>query len=236
MEPVPQHPPRSLFIDYEVASLGQRIGAFLIDLLLIAVYYTLLFIFNTEAKALTLWTNLLLALPALLYHLLSEIFLHGQSLGKRQFRLKVVRLDGTRPTTKSYLLRWLLRPLDIWLYGSVAIITILINGKGQRLGDLAAGTTLVKYSKAHEQLEELLYQEADNPPAGVRFPAVSRLHETEISLIRETLRNYRLTANAQAVQLLAEQLQEQLALETDMPPLRLLNTLLKDHEQMRGRA
>ena len=236
MEQVPQRKPQSILIDSEVASLGQRIGAFLIDFLLIAVYYILLFIFNTEVKTLTLWTNVLLALPAMLYHLLSEIALNGQSLGKRQFHLKVVRLDGTTPIIKSYLLRWLLRPLDIWLYGSVAIITILINGKGQRLGDLAAGTTLVKYSEAQEQLEELFYQEAASAPAKVQFPAVSQLQESEISQIRETLRNYRLTANAQPVQMLAEQLQEQLALETDMPPLRLLNTLLKDFEQLRGRV
>lgn len=236
MQKIHHRTPHPILIDYEVAGLGERIGAFLIDLLLIAVYYILLFIFNTEVKALTLWTNVLLALPPLLYHLLSEIFLKGQSLGKRLLRLKVVRLDGTTPAIKRYLLRWVLRPLDIWLYGSVAIITILINGKGQRLGDLAAGTTLVKYSKAHEQLEELLYQEADTASARVQFPAARRLHEQEITLIRETLRNYRLTANAQPVQLLAEQLQEQLALETDMPPLRLLNTLLKDHERMSGRA
>ena len=227
---------QNVLIDYEVAGLGDRIGAFLLDALLTGAYYTILVLINTEVSELPYWLNIILMLPAFLYHLLCEIFFNGQSLGKRQLHLKVVRLDGTQPGIGSYLLRWLLRPIDIWLYGSVAIITILINGKGQRLGDMAGGTTVVKYKASQHTFEQQLYQPLQDDGYEVQFPQVSRLSEQDIALIRETLRNYRLTANAQPVQIMADKAHELLGIQTNLPPLKLLHTLVKDYEHLSTRA
>ncbi|WP_224996682.1 RDD family protein [Cesiribacter sp. SM1] len=221
---------QNVLIDYEVAGLGDRIGAYLLDSLLTGAYYVVLFLVNSEVTELPTWLNILLILPPFLYHLLCEMLLNGQSLGKRQLNLKVVRLDGTQPGIGSYLLRWLLRPIDIWLYGSVAIITILINGKGQRLGDLAAGTTVVKYRNQQYGFDQQLYRPSQEDEYEVQFPQVNRLQEKDIALIRETLRNYRLTGNTQPVQLMANKAQDLLSIQTDLPPLKLLHTLVKDYE------
>ena len=223
---------QNVLIDYEVAGLGDRIGAFLLDALLIGAYYVGLSLANYYQDGLPTWLNAVLLLPPFLYHLLCEIFLNGQSLGKRQLNLKVVRLDGTQPGIGSYLLRWLLRPLDIWLYGSVAIITILVNGKGQRLGDLAAGTTLVKYRNQQHSFEQQLYKPLEEDSYQVQFPQVSRLSEKDVALIRETLRTYRLTGNTQPVLLMSDKAQELLGIQTTLPPLKLLHTLVKDYEHI----
>lgn len=227
---------QNVLIDYEVAGLGDRIGAFLLDSLLTGAYYFGLVFVHYELQTLPDWLIILLMLPPFLYHLLCEIFLNGQSLGKRQLHLKVVRLDGTQPGLGNYLLRWLLRPIDIWLYGSVAIITILVNGKGQRLGDLAAGTTIVKYRKQQAAFEQQLYKPYEEEAYEPHFPQVSRLSEQDIALIRETLTTYRLTANSQPVQLMAEKAQALLNIQTDMPPIKLLHTLVKDYEHLSTRA
>ena len=59
-----------------------------------------------------------------------------------------VLLDGSPPTLGAYLLRWLLILVDTEILTPlVAIITIAANGKGQRIGDIAAGTTVVKTTK-----------------------------------------------------------------------------------------
>jgi uncharacterized RDD family membrane protein YckC len=227
---------QNVFIDYEVAGLGDRIGAFLLDALLVGAYYTVLSLVHIYLYTLPVWLIITLIIPPFLYHLLCEIFLNGQSPGKRQLHLKVVRLDGTQPGIGSYLLRWLLRPLDIWLYGSVAIITILINGRGQRLGDMAAGTTVVKYSPQQHNFDQQFYKPAQtDEPHEVQFPQVSRLNEQDMALIRETLRTYRLTGNAKPVQLMAEKAQQLLSIETPMPPLKLLHTLVKDFDYLSGR-
>ncbi|EMR02501.1 RDD family protein [Cesiribacter andamanensis] len=227
---------QNVLIDYEVAGLGDRIGAYLLDSLLTGAYYIVLILFNSEVYSMPTWLIITFILPPFLYHLLCEIFFNGQSLGKRQLHLKVVRLDGTQPGIGNYLLRWLLRPLDIWLYGSVAILTILINGKGQRLGDMAAGTTVVKYRPQQHNFDQQLYTPAPEQEAyEVQFPQVSRLQEKDVALIRETLRTYRLTGNAQPVQLMADKAQQLLGIETSMPPLKLLHTLAKDFDHLAGR-
>ena len=236
MQKVGIHTTQNVLIDYEVAGLGDRIGAYLLDSLLTGSYFVALGFFNAKVTELPTWLNIMLILPPFLYHLLCEIFLNGQSLGKRQLNLKVVRLDGTQPGIGSYLLRWLLRPIDIWLYGSVAIITILVNGKGQRLGDLAAGTTVVKYQANQHDFERQLYTPLQEEEYEVQFPQVSRLTEQDIALIRETLRNYRLTANTMPVKVMSDKAQKLLDIETDMPPIKLLHTLVKDYEYVNTRV
>lgn len=223
---------QNVLIDYEVAGLGQRIGAFLLDALVLGAYLFLLLFINLEVGTLPLVVNFLLALPVFLYHLLCEILLNGQSLGKRQLGIKVVRLDGTSPTLGNYLLRWVLRPVDIWFYGSVAILCILIGGKGQRLGDIAAGTTVVRF-RSPTILDNAPVYASDMPEDyEVSFPQVIRLSEKDVAIIRETLARYRRTADPKPVQLMHEKAQEILEVETDMPPVKFLHILLKDYQYL----
>ena len=73
-----------------------------------------------------------------------------------------------------------IKPIDVFFtYGSVGIITMLINGKGQRLGDLAGNTTVIKL-KSEVKLEEILIPKlAQNYE--VKFPQVSLLTEYRYS-------------------------------------------------------
>src|SRR5690606_34920667 len=86
---------------------------------------------------------ILFYLPVIFYHLLCEVFMDGQTFGKKAIDIKVVKLDGSQPSVGSYFLRWLLQIVDLPFFGAIGIITILVNGKGQRVGDLAAGTTVI---------------------------------------------------------------------------------------------
>lgn len=227
---------QNVLIDYEVASLGERIGAYLIDGLLLVAYIFILGYINLEVYQLPIYVNIILALPFFLYHLLCEVFFNGQSIGKRQLHIKVVRLDGTSPSLGSYLLRWILRPVDFLLYGSVAILCILIGGKGQRLGDIAAGTTVVKYHKESFSRMQQAYTPDLPEDYVVHFPQVSRLNEEDIALIRETLALYRRTANAEPVQVMSEKAMALLQVETQMPPVKFLNVLIKDYQYITARA
>ena len=98
------------------ASIGERLIARFIDLLVIVIY-----VYSTTAllfrMILPSGTNLFIFmaaiyLPALCYHLLCEIFNRGQSLGKRVMKIRVVKADGSTPGLSAYLLRWLLMPID----------------------------------------------------------------------------------------------------------------------------
>jgi uncharacterized RDD family membrane protein YckC len=227
---------QNVLIDYEVASLGERIGAYLLDGIMLLAYLFILGYINIEVYQLPLYVNIILALPFFLYHLICEVFFNGQSLAKRQLHIKVVRLDGTSPSLGSYLLRWVLRPVDFLLYGSVAILCILIGGKGQRLGDIAAGTTVVKYQKDSISQVPPVYMPDLPEDYVVHFPQVNRLTDEDIALIRETLQLYRRTANPEPVQVMSEKAKELLQVETEMPPVKFLNVLIKDYQYLSARA
>ena len=223
---------QNVLIDYEVAGLGERIGAYLLDGAILVAYIFLLVYINLELRTLPMVVNVVLALPVFLYHLLCEIFFNGQSIGKKQLNIKVVRLDGTSPSIGNYLLRWILRPVDFGLYYSVAVLCILVGGKGQRLGDLAGGTTVVKFRNNLVSDVQQVY--APNLPEdyAVTFPQVNRLTEDDVALIRETLSRYRRTADAEPVLIMTEKAQKILEIKTDMPPVKFLNILLKDYQYL----
>jgi len=138
---------QNISIDQNVAGIGDRILAFIIDTVIIIAYMVLsgLTMAGLDVDRGSTWMYyLVLGLPPFLYHLLWEVFWNGQSPGKASMQIRVVKKDGTRPEFSNYLVRWLLRIIDISLTsGGVAVVAILFNGKGQRLGDIAASTTVI---------------------------------------------------------------------------------------------
>src|SRR5690554_3046484 len=130
-----------------VAGVGERILAFLIDGLVIGVYIlVLVFVLSSLefGDDTGIIMGLTIGLPVTLYHLLWEMLWNGRSPGKAAMGLRVVKLDGTKPAFSNYILRWLLRIIDITATsGALALVSILLNGKGQRVGDLAASTTVI---------------------------------------------------------------------------------------------
>ncbi|WP_224336514.1 RDD family protein [Haloprofundus halobius] len=82
-------------------------------------------------------------LAAVLYGYVAE-HRYGRTLGKRLFGLVVVGTDGTRCTRRAAALRNLLRPVDFVFLYTVGFVTMLATPRRQRLGDLVAGTTVVR--------------------------------------------------------------------------------------------
>ena len=134
-------------INQNVANLGDRILAYLLDSLVIFIYMLamILLLTSLDLDPRDSWALYLLAsLPAFMYYVLLETFWDGQTVGKFTLKLRVVKLDGSKATFANYFVRWILRIIDISLTnGGVATLTILIRGNGQRVGDIAAGTTVI---------------------------------------------------------------------------------------------
>ncbi len=94
----------------------------------------------------------------IVYGVLSEWLWRGQTVGKRLFQLRVVDAEGLKLRPSQLLLRNLLRAVDFLpLFYLVGGVTTLLNRKGQRLGDLAAGTVVIRLQRsASPDLEPLL--------------------------------------------------------------------------------
>jgi uncharacterized RDD family membrane protein YckC len=182
---------QQVHLDYEIAGIGERIFAFIIDAFLLIIYVivslTWMFdIFGGSSAGSYVIFYLMVYLPPMLYHLLFEFFWNGQSLGKRALGIKVVKMDGTRPNIGNYFLRWIFRLIDIGMTsGMGALFAILINGKGQRLGDMAAGTTVIKDQKRTSLSETMMTDlDEDYEP---RYPSAANLSDHDVAIIKEVL-------------------------------------------------
>ena len=142
---------QNISIEQNAAGIGDRILAFIVDGVIVVFYLILavILIAGVTGDNGSEWMYyLVLGLPFFLYDLLWETFYDGRSPGKALLQIRVVKKDGSRPQFSDYLIRWLLRFIDITLTsGGVAVVTILFNGKGQRLGDIAANTTVISEKK-----------------------------------------------------------------------------------------
>src|SRR5215211_3150284 len=131
---------------------NRRVLAALVDLALLVpvalVMATLFGGFTGAAAALTMgW--------ALYYYFAFESD-HGQTIGKRVMKIRVVQADGRPLDTGRAAVRTLLRPIDgIGAY-LVGLVVMLATGqRRQRLGDLAAGTVVTEAGAAgHEPVAE----------------------------------------------------------------------------------
>jgi uncharacterized RDD family membrane protein YckC len=232
-------------IEYPIATVGDRVVAGIIDqLIMIGYLFAMIFFYiwilnATEGSAFyyPVAYFVLLFLPLFFYHLLCETFLNGQSFGKKMMKMRVVKLDGSQAGVGSYFLRWILAPIDIYFtYGSVGLITMLINGKGQRLGDLAANTTVVKL-KAEARLDDTILI---STPVNydVKFPEVRLLSDKDIAIVKEVLDlNYKRPDAMTYEKILyktKEAIEQKIGVSSAMHPLNFLDAVLKDYNFLLG--
>lgn len=227
---------QNVFIHYPVASVGDRIVAHLLDLLIKIIFVvagSAIYI-NSDMKIIWVWI-LTLAAPWLFYNLLFEIFMNGQSPGKHAMDIKVLRLDGTPASLGDYLLRWIFGFVDLYIFsGLIAVLVVIIGGKGQRLGDLVAGTTVVKLIQESTITASEIFvpRDADYVPA---FPQVVQLTDHDIELVQRALEVNRDQGNIQPVMAVTEKIKSLIGIQTDLPPVKFLYTIIKDFQHLTAR-
>jgi uncharacterized RDD family membrane protein YckC len=172
---------------FSPAGLGERLLAWLADALIGAAYWiAVIWLFSEVGAPDGATAMVLVMLPPLLYPLLCEVLFEGQTAGKRLLRIQVARLDGAPPTLGQYLLRWMLRLLDVtFSMGVVAVVAIAATSRSQRLGDVVAGTTVIR-QRRRVRLDDVRYPER---PPGQRLavPEAERLSDADVRTLRAVL-------------------------------------------------
>lgn len=146
--------PEGVTIELTLAGLGSRFGACALDLLiqgvLMVVIITVLGLAGTvvDPDLLVFFQGVgtfVLAVVVVGYYVLFEGFNGGRTPGKAAFGIQVVSADGTPLTLGAVMLRTLMRLIDFLpvLY-AVGAISIVVSSKNQRLGDLVAGTVVIR--------------------------------------------------------------------------------------------
>jgi uncharacterized RDD family membrane protein YckC len=227
---------QNVLIHYPVASIGDRILAYLLDSLIKALYFFAVFVLLINTGLRELWLiYILFALPFIFYTLAFEIFMNGQTPGKSALNIQVVKLDGTPPSVGSYIIRWLFALLEFSVSsGIIAVLTVLITGKGQRLGDVVAGTSVVKLiqQQAVTSKEIFVTPEDTYQPT---FNQVIALSEQDIELIQQALEVNRSQGNSKPMLMATDRVKSLLGIQTDMPPVKFLYTIVKDYQHFASR-
>ena len=119
-------------VEFEIPEFYRRLISLLIDVVIEYFYlriageiYTSIARnsgWNTDTQYNLQAVGLLLLLPVLLYHIIMEITMNGQSIGKKVMGIRVVNEIGGRPGISQFLIRWLLRVSDLW----IALLLFLI--------------------------------------------------------------------------------------------------------------
>lgn len=224
---------QNISIKQNVAHITTRIGSYLIDVLFIVGYYLIVFLImswlNMKPSMEYLSVYVLISLPAFFYSLLFEVLMNGQTPGKYFNKIRVVKLDGSKPTFGSYLLRWMLRIIDFSLAsGSVAVLTILLNGKGQRLGDMAGGTTVISEKKRITLQDTIANDFSDNYTP--TYPQVSLLTDKDIHTIKSLYDDAKQKRNHKVIVKLHTKVTELTGIETKQQPIDFIDTVIKDYQ------
>ena len=145
--------PDHVVLRYDLAGAGNRGFAAVVDFLIASVIaftanmvLTWLGVFNEASFFLLGGLTLIVTLVLIwAYFILLEWLWNGQTIGKRAYRLRVINEDGSPAQFTAVLIRNLLRLVDFLpaFYG-LGVLVIVLSPKSQRLGDLAAGTYVVR--------------------------------------------------------------------------------------------
>jgi uncharacterized RDD family membrane protein YckC len=220
---------QNVFIHYPLASVGDRILAYLLDQLILVAYSIAVGVlfFNLGIEGEWVWISII-GFPWLFYGVLFEIFMNGQTVGKRVLSIKVIRLNGTPATVGDFVLRWVFALVDFGLFsGAIAVVLIAAGGKGQRLGDLVAGTSVIKLIEQKEATANEIFVTPEEVYQPI-FSQATQLTEKDIEIIQRALEVNRDQGNAKPMLAVVEKVRTQLGIQTDLPPVKFLYTIVKD--------
>jgi len=218
-------------ISQNVAGIGERIIAYLIDGCIMITYVIFVSIAISSfsgGRDVFFLITLTAGIPIFTYHLLWETFWNGRSPGKKVMKLKVVKLDGSKPSFSNYLLRWLLRIIEISLTsGGVALTTILLNGKGQRLGDMAATTTVIT-EKTNADISQTVLVDISENYIPV-FPQVTIFSDYEMQTIKNLFLEAKKKNHHHIIIKLSEKIASVIEVSNNETPVNFIDTIIKDY-------
>lgn len=227
--------PQNVNFEYKLAPVGTRILAFAIDygIMILYIFLMLLILRSTAIlEGMDSWSSMgiysLISLPLFFYPLLCETILNGQTLGKKMLKLKVVKIDGTRATVYQYFIRWVCNAVDIFLsMGGIGLTSIILSTKGQRLGDIAADTTVISL-KESMSLKETVFEELSIEHSVV-YPEVYKISDKEINEIKDIYNIGYRRKNYEIIKALAAKVEIMMDRKVDVRPEDFLAQVIKDH-------
>ena len=245
--------PENIEFAYEIAGIGSRFLAAIVDTLLIGIAEVVIVLlislilasterFADTAGSLLLAAGTLLAFIVLWgYYIAFELLWNGQSPGKRLIGLRVVREGGLPVTFVGSAIRNLIRIADFLpaFYG-IGVVVMFIDRRARRLGDLAGGTLVVKERRGIT-LDSLTAPGAaplpgPHDPGTPAIPNIDLVSDQEYTLVQEFLRRRSELGREPRARLgtqLAAGLQARLSLPAIGDPEQFLQEVVRSYQQLK---
>ena len=178
--------------------------------------------------------------------------MHGQTIGKKIMKIRVISLEGGEPTLGQYLVRWMFKAFEwpflfaytfftgesIFIYilitgffGVIVVIIIAVTKKSQRLGDVAANTVVVN-TRSALSVNDTVFMNITQVDYVVKFPEVLKLTDRDINTIKNVLVQYKKNRNADTCFRVAIKVQEVLKISSEMYEIEFLEKLLEDYNYL----
>jgi uncharacterized RDD family membrane protein YckC len=253
--------PFNIDLEFEIAEFHKRLFAYIIDFFILLIYLVIMKNLyyggfdnvSRETMQSRIGIDILtISFPMLLYSLVSELLMHGQTIGKKFMKIRVISLEGGEPTLGQYLIRWMFRAwewpflfgyvffstssliayiLTTGFFGIIVVIIIGVSKKSQRLGDLAANTAVVN-TKSKLSVHDTVFMEISQPDYQVKFPEVLKLTDRDINTIKNVVNHFYKIHNADTAIRVSRKVQEVLKVSTDMYAVDFLEKLLADYNYL----
>ncbi|MGS4344546.1 RDD family protein [Myroides odoratus] len=237
---------QNIEIDFKAASVGERILAFLLDLIFKTLYFIVVYYLDTLFHFSSLFPNdfwsinaffILVSIPIIFYTVFFEIVMQGTTPGKKILGIKVIKIDGYQATVVDYFVRWIFSVLDFFVgNGLVAVVCILTTSKSQRLGDFFAGTTVIS-TKNRVSLSTTIFQEVEQEYQPL-LPQVIRLSDADIGVVKEIYLKYVSNQDFSLIKALATKLESELGVNRGQLALNnkeFVEVVLKDYSHFTGK-
>lgn len=229
---------QNVLLEYELASLRDRIIAFLLDLVCMGIAMSiasLIFfsVFSVYGYMQTV-AGIVVSCIFIFYSLMFEVFNNGQSLGKKAMRIRVIKTTGEKAIFYDYAGRWIFRMIDIYLsLGAIASMLIASSSKAQRIGDIVSNTAVIKLvPTVNLYLVDILKIQSRETYQPVYMQA-KQLAEEDVILIKSTIdrfKKYNNDAHVDAVVQLTARVKSILEIKDSTPDdVRFLQTVINDY-------
>lgn len=229
-------------IDFTLASVGERIFACIIDFIVMFGYIIVaLFLFNEIEKFIPYERKtafyILMALPVVFYTLISESVMQGQTLGKKAMKIKVVKIDGYQATFPDYAMRWFARLVDVYVSsGIVGIASIITSANNQRLGDMAAGTTVISL-KNRVNISHTIFENIAETYV-LAFPQVVVLSDNDMRIIKNNFVKAQKNRDGKLMIKLSDKIQQTIGVQPDSKIFThqsFIDRVIKDYNFVTGK-
>ncbi len=252
-------------IEFTAPPFYRRLLAWVIDIIILIFYVVIAFKFLSWCEdqihsGVTLNAiELLLMLPFILYHVVLETTMNGQSIGKKIMGIKVISENGGRPSVGQFIIRWLIRTSDSMLlyliiliilisaagmsvspqlYGALVIAVvflitdlILVNTrKQQRLGDILARTVLIN-TRQKEKLTDTVFLEVSDKYIP-QFPQIMQLSDRDMNALKGIIDTSKKHKDHNMAFMASEKIKAHLKIDTHLDPEDFLEVLLKDYNYL----